>query len=207
VSPHRLVSSISHDELLAVAGLMKGFPHLWWVSGGWAIDAFLDRVSREHEDLEIGIARQDQACLHAHLVGWRLYKLVPRQYDVNLVRWLEADYLELPIHQIVARNEESSPPEFEFFLNEVWDGEWRFRIQPSIRRPVEESYLQTEQGIPVIAPEIQLLYKSRLHRSKDEHDFRTVLGHLSPAQRSWLKQALEAFRPGDPWLDALAQDT
>lgn len=117
--PERLVQKIGHDELLAVTHLMQDFPAPWYVSRGWAIDAFLGRVTRQHEDLEIGIARQDQGCLHVHLVGWQLYKLVPKPDDVELVPWLKDEQLELPIHQIVVRNEEGSPPEFEFFLNEI----------------------------------------------------------------------------------------
>jgi hypothetical protein len=39
---------------------------------------------------------------------------------------------------------------------------------------------------------------------KDKHDFQTVFGVLKPAQRAWLYSALEIFRPGDPWLAALA---
>jgi hypothetical protein len=54
-------------------------------------------------------------------------------------------------------------PEFEFFLNEVWEDEWQFRKERSIRRPVSTSCRQTAQGIPVLAPELQLLYKAALH--------------------------------------------
>jgi hypothetical protein len=196
---------VSYADLLVVTQILQDFPASWYVSGGWAIDIFVDRITRIHEDIEIGIARQDQHHLHRQLAGWQLYKAVPRPYGGDLVPWAPDEHLELPIHQIVAQRAGIQPPEFEFFLNEVWDGELQFRINRSIRRPIAEAYLRTAQGIPVIAPEIQLLYKARLHRPKDEHDFQTVLDALKPAQRAWLYAALEIFRPDDPWLAALAQ--
>jgi hypothetical protein len=201
--PQRL---ITYADLLRVVRVMHTFPAPWYVSGGWAIDALAGRATRTHEDVEIGIARQDQGYLHPHLASWQLYKVVhnARRNDADLIPWEREERLELPIHQIVAQCPGARPPEFEFFLNEVWEDEWQFRKERSIRRPFSTSCRQTAQGIPVLAPELQLLYKATLHRPKDEHDFQTALAYLGPDQRSWLQQALERFRPGDPWLDALA---
>jgi hypothetical protein len=66
-----------------------------------------------------------------------------------------------------------------------------------------ESYCQTAQGIPVLAPELQLLHKATLHRPKDQYDFQTDLADLGPDQRTWLQRALARCRPDDPWLEAL----
>jgi hypothetical protein len=195
--------NITYDDLLAVAELMKSFPAPWYVSGGWAIDALAGRATRKHEDLEIGIARRDQGLLHPHLPGRQLYKILPRAEGAEIVAWEQGDRLELPVFQIIVQQEGSSPPQFEFFLNDVSDGEWQFRRDPSIRRPAAEICLQTDDGIPVLAPEIQLLYKAKWHRSKDEHDFRTALGFLDPAQRTWLREALEIHQPNDPWIAEL----
>jgi hypothetical protein len=205
VSVPRPHLQVTYADLLTVVHLLHDFPAPWYVSGGWALDALVGRATRPHEDVEIGIARQDQGYLHRHLATWQLYKVVHNtsRNDADLLPWEPAERLELPVHQIVAQCPGATPPEFEFFLNEVWENEWQFRKERSIRRPLTASYLQTAQGIPVLAPELQLLYKATLHRPKDEHDFQTALGSLGPDQRAWLKQALESFRPGDPWLDAL----
>lgn len=200
--PERWVSAISRDEVEAVARLMDGFPGPWFVAGGWAIDLFLGRVSRVHEDLEIGVARVDQGRLRDRLQGWQLYKLVPG--ESGPIPWARDEYLELPIHQIVVRRWDHSPREFEFFLNEIEGGEWRFRKLPAIRRPLVEVYAHTAGGIPIIAPEIQLLHKAGGHRPKDERDFQNLLPHLERERRSWLRTALELYRPGDPWLEDLA---
>src|SRR5688500_8803600 len=62
------------DDLLAVGGLLAHFPRPWWVAGGWAIDAWAGGASREHEDLEISVLRQDLEALQTHLhpLGRRL---------------------------------------------------------------------------------------------------------------------------------------
>src|SRR5437867_13350030 len=57
-----------------VARVMAGFPRPWFVSGGWAIELFVGRVTREHEDLEVGLFRRDQGALWAYLSGWELCK-------------------------------------------------------------------------------------------------------------------------------------
>jgi hypothetical protein len=72
----------SFDRIVAVAHLMQGFPGPWFVSGGWAIDLFVGRVTREHEDREVGIFRQDQQALPLLNAAWRawLKAALPRCY-------------------------------------------------------------------------------------------------------------------------------
>jgi len=44
-----------------VTQLMVGFKKPWGVCGGWAIDLYLAKVTREHHDIEIAVFRKDQA--------------------------------------------------------------------------------------------------------------------------------------------------
>ena len=62
------------EPVEVVARLMAGYPRPWFVSGGWAIDLFVDRITRDHEDLEVGVFREDQAILYRHLSTWKLHK-------------------------------------------------------------------------------------------------------------------------------------
>jgi hypothetical protein len=57
----------------------------------------------------------------------------------------------------------------------------------------------TTGGVPVMAPEIALLFKAKAPRFKDQRDFDRVLPHLDRAARSWLASALEQAHPGHPW--------
>jgi hypothetical protein len=55
----------------------------------------------------------------------------------------------------------------------------------------------------VLAPEVQLLYKSKDLRPKDEQDFETMLRALDAGRRQWLRDALRVATPGHPWLRRL----
>jgi len=52
----------------------------------------------------------------------------------------------------------------------------------------------------VLAPEVQLLYKSKGLRPKDETDFAAARTALDAAQRAWLAGALAKVSPDHPWL-------
>jgi hypothetical protein len=59
----------------------------------------------------------------------------------------------------------------------------------------------TADGIPYLAPELQLLYKSNELRPKDEVDPAEVMPALEPRQRKPLSHLLE---PGHPWQQRLS---
>lgn len=191
------------DDVLSVARLLRGFTKPWFISGGWAIDLYLGAVTRPHEDLETGIFRDDQGALRDHLTGWELCKAVQGPDGGEWVPWQPHERLELPVHQVLARREGGEPREIEFFLNEVADGVWWFRRNQEITRPADSIVVQTAAGIPCVAPEIQLLYKARECRPKDEHDFQQVCGHLDAARRAWLRAALRVAHPDSPWIAVL----
>jgi hypothetical protein len=197
---HRPVLDIHLDDVLSIARLMDSYPAPWWICGGWAIDLYLGMVTRRHEDLEIGVARADQGLLHDQASGWSLFKIT----DGEIVDWPRGEWLQLPIHQVVVRNEGANPPEFEFFLNEVKDDRWHFRRDPQIHLPLGEAVVQSPAGVPVMAPQVQLLHKARYHREKDDHDFRTALPHLDSRRRTWLRLALQRHVPGDRWIEQLS---
>jgi hypothetical protein len=167
-------------------------------------------VTRPHEDLEIGIFRDDQAALRSCLAGWELLKCERPGW---LDPWKEGEQLELPVHQVFARPPGSEPlvqpwepggDELQFFLNDVDGDLWVCRRDPAVTRPVDEICVRSASGLPIVVPEIQLLYKAKHHKEKDEHDFRSALPRLSSERREWLKWSLEVVHPGDPWLDGLA---
>jgi hypothetical protein len=166
-------------------------------------------VTRPHEDLEIGIFRGDQAALRSCFAGWELLKCERPGW---LDPWDEEDWLELPVHQVFARPPGSEPlqqpwepggDELQFFLNDVEEGVWVCRRDPSVRRPAAEVFTRSASGLPMVTAEIQLLYKAKHHLEKDEHDFQAALPRLSPEQREWLRGSLEVVHPGDPWLAPL----
>jgi hypothetical protein len=94
-----------------------------------------------------------------------------------------------------------SPWQFEIMLCEFSDDEWIYRRKQSIRGPLKDFGWVTADGVNVIAPEIQLLYKSRSPREKDVVDFENCLKKFSQKQSDWLRSAIQLDSgKGHPWL-------
>lgn len=62
----RLYGGWRRHQPADAAELMADYPGLWWVAGGWAIQAFTG-VAREHADLDLSAPRPDADRLHEHL--------------------------------------------------------------------------------------------------------------------------------------------
>jgi hypothetical protein len=190
---------VPHDELLRVVTRMRVYPGQWWIAGGWAIDCFLGRVTRSHSDLEIGIWRDDQAKIHAIFPERRWEKVVEKTWEA----WDPSEHLDLPIFQLKAFDE-SAGEEVEFFLNDRDDqNNFICRRDHRIRLRIDDAIVLAPENIPVIAPAVQLLYKAKYVREKDQHDFDLVVPLLSDAQRQWLCTSIELLHPNHVWLKRL----
>lgn len=196
--------SSGFECVLEIGRLFAGVEWPWMVCGGWAIDLFLARVTRQHKDVDIAMFRQDQLKVQAHLDGWQLYIA----HDGKLALWDKGNYLELPVQGIWAwppgavAGKVEEPPELELLLNERSEGQWVYRRNPVITRELEKTCLWGGPGgaMPYIAPEIALLYKSKGLRSEDKHDFEAAWPELNKEQQEWLREALRVGNPEHPWL-------
>ena len=184
----------------AVQPLMGSFAAPWCVAGGWALDLFLGRVTRTHADLELAIFRQDQALLRAQLADWRLQKIV----DGRTVDWHEGESLSLPVHEIHGTSRDAPPRKIEFLLNERNDDAWVFRRNAMIALAINRAIVRSKGGLPILAPEIVLLFKAKSPRPKDELDFRDVAPAMNGASRRWLREALALCHAGYQWIKQLA---
>ncbi|HEX6985107.1 MAG TPA: hypothetical protein VF170_07000 [Planctomycetaceae bacterium] len=188
------------EAVRLVRPLMTGFGAPWGVAGGWAIDLFLGRMTRPHRDMELAIFRPDQSLLRRHLPGWRFEKVVGGRREP----WSSEEILSLPVHELHARSAAEPTCEVEFLLNERDADDWVFRRNPAVVLPLERAFLRSACGLPALAPEIVLLFKAKSPRPKDEADFRSACGVMSPASRRWLRAALGVCHPDHPWLGAIA---
>lgn len=185
--------------VVEVADLLATFNRPWFIAGGWAIDLFAERKTRDHEDVDVAILRADQAALRAHLRQWSFEKVVRMKREI----WREGEWLGPPVHEIRATREGGRPPLLELLLNEADAGLWRFRRNPAVTRPLERIGMRTRNGIPFLAPEIILLYKAREPKGKDDEDFGEAEPRLKEEARGWLLRALEACHPGHAWAKRL----
>jgi hypothetical protein len=70
--------------------LLNSFRRPWFVGGGWAIDLFLGRETRNHQDIDIAIFREDQFELRRHFANWQWKKAV----SGTLVGWEPNEWFE-----------------------------------------------------------------------------------------------------------------
>ena len=177
----------------------------WWIAGGWAIDLFLGRQTREHEDIDILILRRDQHAVRTLLGTWDVQAALPPPRDEAwpFRPWHVGETLDGTIHDIWCRPDATQPWTFQLMIAETQGEQWLFRRMPTSRRSVATIGDVTSAGIPYLAPEIQLLHKAKGRRPKDEADFTHTLPALHRERRIWLKHALTQAHPHHPWLDHL----
>jgi hypothetical protein len=88
----------------------------------------------------------------------------------------------------------------ELLLDEREGEDWVFRRCRAIRWPVATLALSDSGGISYLRPEIQLLYKAKAHRPKDDADLVALLPHLDEQARNWLATALGSWKPDHPGI-------
>jgi Aminoglycoside-2''-adenylyltransferase len=185
------------------AGFLRAAGVPFWISGGWAIDLFLGHETRPHNDLDLTIRRQDQLLVQKHLKGWILEAADPPGSG-KLRPWLPGEVLPPAVHNVWCRREGESAWKFELLLCDFRFGRWLYRRNPAIGGDEEEFGWFTEKGLPVIAPEILLLYKSRKPREKDLQDLELCRPFLDSAKLAWLREAVRvAEGAGHSWLALL----
>ena len=171
----------------------------WWIAGGWALDLFLNRATRAHRDLDIGIFRQDVAVVFDALPGWEFFE----SKDGVLTQLVGGRAPRADVNSLWCRRANSPQWELELVLDEL-DGElWIFRRDARITRPLSRAIRRNQEGPAYLAPEIQLLYKARAIRAQDQADFYQVVPHLDPTEKAWLRESLITMDPEHSWISML----
>jgi hypothetical protein len=132
--------------------------------------------------------------------GWELYYATA---DHRLLRYRSECWLEVPLHGVWARPASDAPWVCEFLLNEHEVHQWEYRRNLAVRKPLAEVGVRALGGVPILVPEIVLLYKAHELTEKDEADFRSALPNLTPSRKAWLLEALDETRPNHPWARRL----
>lgn len=173
-----------------------------WVSGGIAIDLYVGHKTREHCDVDISIFRKDQGKMREVLKEWEIY----HTHAPGLRYWRDGNFLE-SIPNIWLRRDKASPWAFEVIFEESIADRWIYRRNPVIQRGIEEIIFTTNDGIPYLRPEIQLLYNgggSSFRMEKNLDDLRSVLPLLSDVDIEWLVDSLRtSFPKGHEWINML----
>lgn len=208
-----------------IAGLMSTFTSPWFVCGGWAVDAWLGRQTREHGDFDIAVFHEDQRALFDHLTGWNLIAHDPNVAGATTEPW-DGRTLDLPAHIHArpggARNRElveawvrtpgsqsRDGQDLEIILNERRADAWLLNREPRVSLPLKRA-VRTAFGAPVAAPEALMFFKATAYRgvpgyprAHDDTDFRSLVPLLSGEGRVWLREAITLIDSAHPWLTLL----
>lgn len=161
----------------------------WWISGGRALALHLGRSWRTHADTDVGIARGDARAAYELLEGWDLHVAAAGR----LTPW-RGEPLDADRHQnnVWCRASPSSPWSLDLTVGDGTDREWVYRRDRSLHLPWDIAVPRTPEGVPYLAPELQLLFKSTNPRPKDDLDAAEVIPALDADRRQRLAQWLPA---------------
>lgn len=201
---HWYATDVGSKPIDFVVKELKKVPVPWCFSSGWGLDAYQDKVTRYHDDVDVCIWRSDQQTFLKHLRarGWQLHVPVEGKYRP----WQEKEFLELPIVQVHARRDDMPFELLDILLMESEEDKWFYRREPKVTMPKEDVMVRA-RDISVLNPAIALLFKSRTSgkdpRAKDQQDFVNVLPILSKAQKDWLDKAFGLWMPEHSWREKL----
>ncbi|WP_340644061.1 hypothetical protein [Phenylobacterium sp.] len=181
-----------------VAARLAGVAAPWCVVGGWALDVWLGRESRMHEDLEIAVPKPFLPQMQAQLAGLDLYSVGDGE--------------------VLTLGPGAEPPEDKYQIWVAESGAWRldvmaepgdattwvFRRDESVTAPRAQMTGLSPTGVPYLKPQGALLYKAAKLRPKDEADFALFAPLLEAGARAWLREVIARLYPGHAWLPRLA---
>ena len=182
-----------------VSDLLRGVSVPWWIAGGWALDLFMGRQTRAHNDIEIALYRDDLDALRRHLAGWETFIAE----DGTLTPLAVEEPLRAGSHELWTRERGRDTWQLEILIEERRGDRWVYRRNDAIGLHWMDIGRETSGGVRYVRPEIQLLYKSKQARPQDESDLITVLPRLDAAQRGFLAAALSLVAPEHRWLARL----
>jgi hypothetical protein len=175
-----------------VVRLFEDFAAPWWICGGYALELALGRSWRTHEDIDVGVLREDASRLERVFEGWDVEIAaagVLSPWNGSVLR------AEDNQNNLWCRKGTAQPWCLDITIAEGNGECWIFRRDPTFRVSWEHAVLRSHEGLPYLAPELQLLYKSQDFRPKDDLDAEEVIPSLTPDQRDRLALLLAADHP------------
>lgn len=196
------------------------------ICGGWAVDLFNGAVTRPHYDLDVSVYHQDRAGIIRYMLGlgWTVYEACGGGMVHKITDIAEQQMLKRNIFCVRAGNthfhvadcgndmfrcqidhtEQTRLDYIEFLFNTRTEALFIYARNEGITRELSKAVLYLG-GIPCLAPELVLLYKSTdISREGYQQDYETALAKMTPESKFWLKTALDrAFPTGHPWLAQL----
>jgi hypothetical protein len=184
------------------AEALEGVAAPWAVAGGWALDLWQGKQSREHEDIEITVPAaffpEVQSRLEAQ--GLRLFDNINGE-----VIALEPGQAPRPHgFQTWVTDPDAEAWRLDIFREPGDARTWIYRRTGELSAPRAWANSRTAAGVPFVAPQIVLLFKAKPMRDKDLADFARIAPMLPSEDRDWLAASLRIIHPGHAWIERLS---
>lgn len=218
-----VVSRETPEKLAHVAEVMATFSSDWILCGGWAVDAWLGRITREHGDLDITVFEDAEPALFKHFAGWQMVPHDGALADSDANAQWTGRKLVTPAHLHCRGPEHSGDiPQtgallaeqgwsLEIVINERAHGEWVLHDSPRVTIPLDRCAARSPWGLPAALPEVLLFFKGTAYagtrhylRQRDHVDFERLFPTLTAEQRLWLSSSIATVDSDHPWLGVLA---
>jgi len=174
-----------------LVGWLDGATMPWGIAGGWALDLWQGSVSRPHSDIEISCFFADLPALLPLLASFEIAIARNKQLTV----YEPGTALPPPPFSLWLRRHAETLWDFEIVAEAQLNRQWAYRRDLSVRRSLDTVFTHTASGLPIIAPEVQLLYKCKQPRDKDLLDLQRYVPALDEPARLWLRSAVAAAHP------------
>lgn len=172
----------------------------WILAGGNALQLFVGEAYRTHQDIDILLLREDQLKLVQCI---ELESIFVTDGQGGLLSYDSQKYYEKPIQDLWCLNATKDAWGLQIMLFDCKNNYWIYKRNPAIRLPMSQIYFEKE-NCKFLKPEIQLLYKSKNIRDKDQFDFETLVPLLDTNAKQWLFDRLSAcYAYIHPWILAL----
>lgn len=182
-----------------VRGLLAQAPFRWWISGGHALDLHVGETWRSHDDTDIGVCRYQLADVYGYLVDWDVYVAAAGRLTEWTGRPLKATRHE---NNIWVREGPTSPWRFDLNIGAGNTRDWIYRRDPSVIRSWDRAVLRSSSSLDYLAPDLQLLFKAKSPRPKDDVDAEKVIPTLDTEERLFLADHLP---PDHSWQAVIAE--
>lgn len=179
----------------AVADIFAGTDARWWISGGVALDLWVGHAIRERENIDVSTVPGDLdalvAALPAGLTAWAPdgdealmpFAEAPRDRDLQPLRVFD----EAAGAFVLQINVEDGAPRV-----------WVYKRDPRVQLPWDQAVIDID-GLPVGAPEVQLVWKALRPRPEDTVDKDAVFPTLTDDGRAFWEKALWRVHPHSTW--------
>lgn len=167
----------------------------WILAGGFALELFVGKNYRNHADIDILVARENQKKLFDSIDESKIFIAK----DGKLTAFEKNRFYEFPFQDVWILDDDLLSWCLQVMLYDVEEGLWIYKREKSIKLRNDFLFWEKE-GIKIIKPEIQLLYKSKSIRPKDEKDFQIVKEKLDESAKKWLNDALKKCYGRHKWI-------